>query len=170
MYPPCTQVYPGVRCTLRLGVSVMAGSVRQRRPAMGLSSANSWCCNGLIQRATPTCLYSEYRLALHSVNRLGCSSSLGRYIRKIGHGNFRLPCFAVCELTHGSAPMYVLKLPRMGKIMFQLLAENILRLKGYTALNWPELMRLARIDMSGHGQTRECPWRGTSQLTVRQPP
>ena len=45
--------------------------------------------------------------------------------------------------------MYVLNIAKYPKIMFQLLAENCLTFEGYTALNWPELSELARIDQSG---------------------
>ena len=41
--------------------------------------------------------------------------------------------------------MYVLIIAKYGKIMFQMLAENLLTFKPYTGRDWPELPELPEL-------------------------
>ena len=66
--------------------------------AVGLTLVKTGYGNALIQGCIYRTLYSDYRLALHYVNRLARNSSLAGNITKIGHGNFTRPCFKVYEL------------------------------------------------------------------------
>ena len=174
MHPCIPTMYhhaPGYTCTVTrpplVPTSYPAPSCRASRLAMGLSLAKTRCCIGLIQRAMASVLYSKYRLALQHVNRSGDSSLLGRLITKIGHGNLLTPWLTVCDLHACLASMYVRKNVKNRKIMFQLLAEKFLRTKGYTALELPNLARIAEIDHIRHGQIPELTWRRTCPMTVR---
>ena len=50
--------------------------------------------------------------------------------------------------------MYVRNFVKFGKIMFQMLAEKLLKIGCASKDNWPELTRNARIDRSGMANLR----------------
>ena len=95
-YPPGTPCIPHVPTwlpgyTMPATVSTATAPGRDATPrlAMGLTFRNFQYCTNAIQRRVLRCLKSDCRSALGLVNRSACSSSLDRYIKKIGHVRFK---------------------------------------------------------------------------------
>ena len=60
--------------------------------------------------------------------------------------------------------MYVRNFALLREIVFQMLARIFLVIGCATALTWPILARMAKIDTLGHAQTPKYTWRSMSSM------
>ena len=141
--PTCTRVHrapPHPGCP-----STWQRPVRTRRPEWPWGSVLEISGIGVSRYRSRAFRHSKstYRSALNHLNAYAHLSSLGRYIRKIGHGNVSIPCFTDCKLHVYFGSMYVHLFAYFSQCNFPITAEISLTLmpktKGFGMPEMPEM-------------------------------